>query len=91
MLTHLLSKLCASKIYPLNVVRIKHKDKSVRVLVVVSPKCPCTATAAHIPHSHIEPMHVYGLDVEANRGDGCHDLACLMTGRSGVSTTAAAE
>lgn len=61
----------------LAVVRVDHKDEALGVLEVVAPERADLVLAAHIPHGEVDVLVLDCLDVEADGGDGGHDLTEL--------------
>jgi len=59
------------------IVGVNDEDDTLRVLVVVAPERTDLVLAADVPHSEGDVLVLDGLDVEANGGDGGHDLAKL--------------
>merc|ERR1719453_817858 len=59
------------------IVGIDDEDDTLRVLVVVAPERADLVLAAHVPHRERDVLVLDGLDVEADGGDGGHDLTEL--------------
>mmetsp|Transcript_34536 Transcript_34536/g.86823 ORF Transcript_34536/g.86823 Transcript_34536/m.86823 type:complete len:287 (-) Transcript_34536:180-1040(-) len=59
------------------IVRINDHHEGLAVLEVVPPERPNLVLAANVPHGEGDVLMLDRLDIEANGGDGSHDLAKL--------------
>mmetsp|Transcript_6020 Transcript_6020/g.15757 ORF Transcript_6020/g.15757 Transcript_6020/m.15757 type:complete len:262 (-) Transcript_6020:40-825(-) len=59
------------------VIAVHHEDQALRVLEVVPPERANLVLTAHVPHGEADVLVLHSLHVEANGGDGSHDLAQL--------------
>lgn len=72
-----------SGINTVRVVRVDHKDKTLRVLVIVTPQGTDLILTTDVPHCERDVLVLDGLDVESNRrnrGDNCGE-SFSMTGQ----------
>ena len=87
LLTEHLVKLLAVLLNTVLVIGVDHEDEALGVLVVVAPKQTDLVLTADIPHVEADVLVLDGLDVEANCGDGVHDLTELHLVEDGGLTS----